>query len=173
MVLKCFNLSSSPPPTRDREKKRIWGKWTCVEMVLWSRSHLHSQEISNLVHRLAAVAWSTCKCFTDTPAVQLSRVGRASTNLHRWNYLSETAMPQPWHKSIGGTRPTGVPESFSCSSLSEVNTSELILLSILSTVAPLALYASQAQPPSLSSSPIYTLQTPCVSTGLTLVQVLP
>ena len=30
-VLKCFNLPSSPPPTRGSGKERIWGKWTCLE----------------------------------------------------------------------------------------------------------------------------------------------
>jgi hypothetical protein len=116
MVLKCFNLPSSPPPTRCSEKKRkvikiwgkwpgvvahainpstreaeaggflssrpawstkwvpgrtrlyretlswktknkqtkkkIWGKWTCLEIVLWSKSHLHCQEINSSVHRI-------------------------------------------------------------------------------------------------------------------------
>jgi hypothetical protein len=31
MVLKCFNLPSSPPPTRGSRKERILGKWTCLE----------------------------------------------------------------------------------------------------------------------------------------------
>jgi hypothetical protein len=42
--------------------------------VLWSNSHLCSLEISSSVHRLASAAWSTGKHFTDTPAVQFSRV---------------------------------------------------------------------------------------------------
>jgi hypothetical protein len=31
MVLKHFNLPSSPPPTKGSRKERIWGKWTCLE----------------------------------------------------------------------------------------------------------------------------------------------
>ena len=31
MVLKCFNLPCSPPPTRGRGKERIQGKGKCLE----------------------------------------------------------------------------------------------------------------------------------------------
>jgi hypothetical protein len=31
MILKHFNLSSSPPPTRASGKERIWGKWICFK----------------------------------------------------------------------------------------------------------------------------------------------
>jgi hypothetical protein len=31
MVLKHFNLSASPPPTRGGGKEKIQGKWTCLE----------------------------------------------------------------------------------------------------------------------------------------------
>jgi hypothetical protein len=31
MVLKCFHLPFSPPPTRGSGEERIWGKWTCLE----------------------------------------------------------------------------------------------------------------------------------------------
>jgi hypothetical protein len=34
MVLKGFNLPSSPPPTRGNGKERLWGKWTCLETIL-------------------------------------------------------------------------------------------------------------------------------------------
>jgi hypothetical protein len=34
MVLKCFILPFSPPPTKGSGKGRIQGKWTCLEMVL-------------------------------------------------------------------------------------------------------------------------------------------
>lgn len=40
MVLKCFNIPFIPPPTRGSRKDRILGKWTCLEMVLWSNCHL-------------------------------------------------------------------------------------------------------------------------------------
>ena len=74
MVLKCFNLPSSPPPTRGSEKERMWGKWTCLEMVLWSNSHLRCQEISSSVPRSVVAAQTTHKHFTDTPEVQFSSV---------------------------------------------------------------------------------------------------
>ena len=79
MVLKCFNLHSSPPPTRGSGRKviMIWRKWTSLEMLLWSKSHLCCQEISSSVHRSAAAAQSTHKYFMDIPAVQ-SGVGRAA-----------------------------------------------------------------------------------------------
>jgi hypothetical protein len=41
MVLNDFNLLSSPPSTTGSGKERIWGKWTCLEIVLWSKFHLH------------------------------------------------------------------------------------------------------------------------------------
>ena len=46
---------------------------------------------------------STRKHFTDTPAVQFSRVRIANTNQQQWHYLAETARPQPWLESAGGT----------------------------------------------------------------------
>ena len=56
-VLKCFNLSSSPPPTRGNGKEKLLGymggggEWTCLEIVLWSKSHLCCQKISSSIHR--------------------------------------------------------------------------------------------------------------------------
>jgi hypothetical protein len=53
-VLKCFNLPSSPPPTSGSGKKKvtgIQGNWTCLEIVLWSKSNLCCQDVSNPVHR--------------------------------------------------------------------------------------------------------------------------
>ena len=77
--------------------------------VLWSNSHLCCLEISSSVHRLAAAARSTCKHFTDTPAVQFSSVRIANTNQQQWHYLAETARPQPQLKSAGGTRAKSSP----------------------------------------------------------------
>ena len=71
--------------------------------VLWSNSHLCCLEISSSVHRSAAAARSTHKHFMDTPAVQFSRVRIANRNQQQWHYLAETARPQPWLKSAGGT----------------------------------------------------------------------
>jgi hypothetical protein len=50
MVLKCFYLPSSPLPTRGSRQDsffRIWVKWTSLEIVLWSKSHLCCREISS------------------------------------------------------------------------------------------------------------------------------
>jgi hypothetical protein len=71
--------------------------------VLWSNSCLCCLEISSSVHRSAAAARSTHKHFTDTPAVQFSRVRRANTNQQQWHYLAETARPQPQLESASGT----------------------------------------------------------------------
>ena len=40
----------------------------------------------------------------NTSTIQFSRVGIANTNQQLWHDLAETAKPQPWHKSAGGTR---------------------------------------------------------------------
>ena len=72
--------------------------------VLWSHSHLCCLEISSLVHRSTLTAQSTCKHFTDLPAVQFSRVGIANTNQQWWHNLAETARPQPQLESAEGTR---------------------------------------------------------------------
>ena len=95
MVLKCFNLPFILPLTSGGVKERIWGKWTCLEMVLWSNFHRCCLEIDSACHRSAAVAQFTCKHFTDAPAVQFGRVGIANTNQQWWHYLAETARPQP------------------------------------------------------------------------------
>ena len=48
MVLKCFNLPCSPPPTTGSEKESTQdaGKGACLEMVLWSNSCLCCQELA-------------------------------------------------------------------------------------------------------------------------------
>jgi hypothetical protein len=48
-------------------------------MILWGKSHLHSQEVNNSVHRTAAAAQSTLKNFKDKPAVHFSSVKIAVT----------------------------------------------------------------------------------------------
>lgn len=60
----------SPPPTRGIGKERIRRKWTHLEVIIWSKSHLLCQLLSSSVHRLAMAAWSTLKVFMDTPAVR-------------------------------------------------------------------------------------------------------
>ena len=83
MVRKRFNHPCSPTTTTTRGsgKERIQRKWTCLERVLWSHSHLRCLELGSSAHRsAAAAAGSPRKCFMDTPAVQLSSVGMANTN---------------------------------------------------------------------------------------------
>ena len=63
--------------------------------LLWSNSRLCCLEISSSVHRSAAAVRSTHKHFTDTPAVQLSRIRIANMNQQQWHYLAETGRPQP------------------------------------------------------------------------------
>jgi hypothetical protein len=49
-VLKCFNLPSSPPPTRGSGKERLIGQrgmWPCSEVVLRCDFNLHCQDISS------------------------------------------------------------------------------------------------------------------------------
>jgi hypothetical protein len=55
-ILKSFNLPSSASPTRGIGKERMWGKWTCLEMVPWSNFHLCCLETGRSVHRSAAAA---------------------------------------------------------------------------------------------------------------------
>jgi hypothetical protein len=82
MALKPFNFPCSPPLTRGSIKERIWGKWACLERVLWSKSYLNCQEISNSVHR--SQQWqfdpltNTLQYTCSIPAVQFSRVGLAT-----------------------------------------------------------------------------------------------
>jgi len=52
-VLKCFNLLSSPSPTRGSGKQRLIGQrrmWSCSELVLWGETNLCCQGINSLVH---------------------------------------------------------------------------------------------------------------------------
>ena len=62
------------PLTRGSGKERIQGKWTWTK-VLWSNFRLCCLEINSSVHRLTVTAGSTCKHFTDRPAVQFGRAG--------------------------------------------------------------------------------------------------
>ena len=80
IVHKHFNLPSSSPRAIGSGKQRIQGKWTCLEMVLQSKSHLPHQEISRSVYRSAAAVQSTCKHVIDTPELQLGRIGIANMN---------------------------------------------------------------------------------------------
>lgn len=68
---------------------------------LWSNSCLCCPGISSSVHRSATAARATGKHFMDTSAVQCSQVRIVMNPRH---HLAETATPQPWHQSAGGTR---------------------------------------------------------------------
>jgi hypothetical protein len=71
--------------------------------VLWSNSHLYCLEISSSGHRSTGAARFTFKHFTDTPAIQFSRVWVAKKNPQWWHDLAETARPQPQLQSAWGT----------------------------------------------------------------------
>lgn len=99
MVLKCFNLPSSPPPTRGSGKERIQVKWTCLEMVLWRKSCLHCQEISSSVHWPAAAA-----PLENTSWMHQQSSSVVSGEQQRWPGLAGVARPQPQYKSAERTR---------------------------------------------------------------------
>ena len=104
MVLKRFNLPSSPPLTRGSGKERIWGKWICLERffgatpvwVVWKSAVQFMGQQWQL--DLLAIM------FMDTPAIQFGRVRTANTNQQWWYYLADTARSQPRHESAGGTK---------------------------------------------------------------------
>jgi hypothetical protein len=61
MVLKCFSLPSSPPPSRGSGKERIQEKWTCLERffgepsicIVWKSAVQftgHQQQLDSLVN---------------------------------------------------------------------------------------------------------------------------
>jgi hypothetical protein len=54
------------------------GEVNLFRKVLWSNSRLCCLEIGSSVHRSAVAAPSYCRHFTDTAAVQFSRVGLAT-----------------------------------------------------------------------------------------------
>jgi hypothetical protein len=56
IVLKCFNLPFNSPPTKGTGKEKIWGKWTSLERVLWSKSYLCCLEISKQFSSLESAA---------------------------------------------------------------------------------------------------------------------
>lgn len=62
---KCFIHHFSTLHTRGSGKEMIQGKWTCVEMVLGSKSNLPSQEISS--SQVSSGSWTDSQNhFTDT-----------------------------------------------------------------------------------------------------------
>ena len=110
MVLKYINLPSSPPPTRGSRKEKIWVKWTCLEMVLWSRLHLRCQQFSSQVSSCSSIHSQTLHGYTSSVGIGAAR-------------------PQQ-----EGPGPTGTPEVLGCSSISEdwrpTNITQLALYSL-------------------------------------------
>ena len=78
--------------------------------------------------------------------VQFNSIGIANTQQQQWHFLLESAGPQPWHKSAGGTLGAARSSSWFCLSQEAKIREDLRPTS----VAQPALYASQAPPPSLS-----------------------
>lgn len=112
-VLKCFNLPSSPPPCRGNGKESIQKKWTCLEMVLWSNSHMCCLEICSSFHRSATAARSTHKHFTDTQAVQSSRVRLESFIACPFTCLLQQNILSPVAASVKRSF-TRLPQLFTC-----------------------------------------------------------
>jgi hypothetical protein len=85
-------------------------------MVLLIKSHLHCQESSSCVPRSAVAAWSTCRHFTDIPAVQFTsvRIAAVVAQPRRNN------QPQPnWHELAGEILTSRDNRRSSCMSLSQ------------------------------------------------------
>jgi hypothetical protein len=82
MVLKCFNLPWSPPPSRGSGKGRLWGKWTYLER-FFGATHICVvyKSAVQFTSLQAAATPSTRKHFTDTSAVQFDRVRFSSNKL--------------------------------------------------------------------------------------------
>ena len=111
MVLKPHFQATTLQRRWKRKVIRTWGKWTCLEMVLQCKSHLHCQEISSLVQR--SVATTTDKCFTDTLAVHFSSVGIAAV------VGGHTGLSRIHTSQQEGLGPQTTPgEVLSCASLS-------------------------------------------------------
>lgn len=159
MLIKCFNLSFSLPPTRSSGKERIWEKWACLERVSLEQflSLLLGNEQFSL-QESAAEAQSLPTLLLDQQVSSVVRI--ASMDQQWWHYLAESAGPQPWHESAGGTR--GRQEKLSAASLRKQISGKTrdpqALPSQLYTQAKLRLHHCPW-------SPVYTLQTSRVLHG--------
>jgi hypothetical protein len=79
MVLTCFNLPCSPPPTRGSRKERIQGRWTCLERFFGATLTCVVRKSGSSFCRLGGSCSSIySKHFMDSPAVQTGRVGLAT-----------------------------------------------------------------------------------------------
>ena len=114
MLLKCFNLSSSSPPTKENRKERLIGQrmvWTCLEIVLRGESSLQCQDISNWVHtsqqwqlnpeetlRLHQSAW-VCRSSKKLPEQHQKFLGSfLSTN--SWQMISKEGKASQCHSVV-------------------------------------------------------------------------
>ena len=111
--------------------------------VLWRNSCLCCLEICSSVHRLAAAARSTRKHFTDTPAVQFSRVRLATVVTQPSRDSQASALAQVSRRDQQGTP----GEVLGCVSAQEAKISKDV---IPTSVAQIAVPASQALSPSIS-----------------------
>jgi hypothetical protein len=163
MVLKWFNFPHSPPPTRGCGEIKVI-KIQRSGPVLWSKSHLFCQEISNSVHRSQQRQLD--------PLANTSQIYQPFRSVvsgwQQWRHdLAGTARPQPnCHESKEELGPPGTPELVSCASLNEAKMQDQE-----------ALQASYASKPSLHHSPLSLIYTPSKyhvsSAGLTSPCVLP
>ena len=79
MVLKCFNLPCSPPPTRGSGKERIQGRCTCLETVFGATpTYVVWKSGSSFCRLGGSCSLIYHKHFMDTKAVQTGRVGLAT-----------------------------------------------------------------------------------------------
>jgi hypothetical protein len=93
-------------------------------MVLWSKSHLHCQEIISSVHRSQQQQLHPpTNTFTNLSVVQFSSVGTATMNQQGWHNLAETSIPPLLNQRelAGGISPG---EVLCCASLKEVKIGE-------------------------------------------------
>ena len=130
-------------------------------MVLWSKSHLHCQEVSSSFHRSDRF---TGKHFMDIPVVQFYRVGITAGVTTQKEQLCLNLISVSQQK---GPEQTGMPgEVLACASLREAkNTEDMRLTSI----AQLALPESPKLFSQSVKSYVYLLQTSHVLHGSCLL----
>ena len=99
-VLKCFNLPSSPPPTRGHGKERLMGQrkmCTHLEIVLWGRFQSSLSGYHQFTsHKSAAVAWSTHKHHSQINWEEMTRFCQLA-QVHR-----NSKKPPEHHKKFFG-----------------------------------------------------------------------
>jgi hypothetical protein len=113
IVLKCFNLPSSPLPSRGGGKERIWGKWTCSERFFGATPVC---VVRKSAVQFPGQQWQLDP-LTDTSrisAVQFGRVGIATVAIRPSRDSQASASAQVSKRDQGGT-----PENLSAVPLLE------------------------------------------------------